>query len=67
MSKVWFVTGATRGIGAEIVKAALGAGDSVVATGRDPEKIASAFPDAGDALHAARAAEITSLWRLAAA
>lgn len=50
MSKVWFVTGATRGIGAEIVKAAFAAGDRIVATGRDPEKIASAFPDAGDAL-----------------
>ncbi len=50
MSKVWFVTGATRGIGAEIVKAALAAGDRVVATGRDPGKIAAAFPDSGDAL-----------------
>ena len=50
MSKVWFVTGATRGIGAEIVKAALTAGDRVVATGRDPARIAAAFPDAGDAL-----------------
>lgn len=50
MSKVWFVTGATRGIGAEIVKAALGAGDRVVATGRDAEKIRRVFADAGDAL-----------------
>ncbi|MCX5516048.1 short-chain dehydrogenase/reductase [Kaistia algarum] len=50
MSRIWFVTGATRGIGAEIVKAALGAGDSVVATGRSAEKVRSAFADAGDAL-----------------
>ena len=43
MSKIWFITGATRGIGAEIVKAALAAGDTVVATGRDANKIAATF------------------------
>ena len=43
MSKTWFVTGAARGIGAEIVKAALGAGDKVAATGRDPGKMEQAF------------------------
>jgi len=46
MTKIWFVTGAARGIGAATVKAALAAGDSVVATGRDAEKVARAF-DAG--------------------
>jgi NAD(P)-dependent dehydrogenase (short-subunit alcohol dehydrogenase family) len=43
MSKVWFVTGATRGIGAEIAKAALAAGNKVVATGRRPETVAKAL------------------------
>jgi NAD(P)-dependent dehydrogenase (short-subunit alcohol dehydrogenase family) len=43
MSKIWFVTGAARGIGAEIVKAALAAGEKVVATGRDSAKVAQAF------------------------
>ena len=42
-SKTWFVTGAARGIGAEIVKAALAAGQNVVATGRDTAKVAAAF------------------------
>ena len=42
-TKTWFITGATRGIGAEIVKAALAAGEQVVATGRDPSKIEAAF------------------------
>ena len=34
MSKTWFITGATRGLGADIAAAALKAGDRVVATGR---------------------------------
>jgi NAD(P)-dependent dehydrogenase (short-subunit alcohol dehydrogenase family) len=34
MSKTWFITGATRGLGAAIAAAALAAGDRVVATGR---------------------------------
>jgi NAD(P)-dependent dehydrogenase (short-subunit alcohol dehydrogenase family) len=34
MSKTWFITGATRGLGADVAAAALKAGDRVVATGR---------------------------------
>jgi NAD(P)-dependent dehydrogenase (short-subunit alcohol dehydrogenase family) len=41
--RVWFVTGASRGIGAEITKAALAAGDAVVATARDPKHITARF------------------------
>ena len=37
--KIWFVTGAGRGLGVDIVKAALAAGHAVVATGRDATKI----------------------------
>lgn len=37
--KVWLVTGAGRGLGAGIVRAALAAGHKVVATGRDPAKL----------------------------
>src|SRR5580658_3641312 len=39
MSKVWFITGAGSGIGAGIAKAALKAGDRVVATGRNVDKL----------------------------
>jgi NAD(P)-dependent dehydrogenase (short-subunit alcohol dehydrogenase family) len=35
MSKVWFVTGAGRGMGVDIAKAALAVGHEVVATGRN--------------------------------
>jgi NAD(P)-dependent dehydrogenase (short-subunit alcohol dehydrogenase family) len=43
MKQVWFVTGAGRGLGADIAKAALAAGHTVVATGRDPKKVAAAI------------------------
>jgi NAD(P)-dependent dehydrogenase (short-subunit alcohol dehydrogenase family) len=39
MSKVWFVTGSSRGLGRKIVEAALNAGDKVVATARKPEQL----------------------------
>ncbi|MGA2051722.1 MAG: SDR family oxidoreductase [Opitutales bacterium] len=45
MSKVWFITGAGSGIGTGIGKAALRAGDRVVATGRNLEKVRRVFPD----------------------
>ncbi|HTN86926.1 MAG TPA: oxidoreductase [Sorangium sp.] len=41
--RVWFITGASRGIGAEIASAALAAGDQVVATARDPRSITDRF------------------------
>jgi NAD(P)-dependent dehydrogenase (short-subunit alcohol dehydrogenase family) len=41
--KVWLVTGAGRGLGVDIVKAALAAGHAVMATGRNPGKVAAAF------------------------
>ena len=40
--KVWFVTGAGRGLGVDIARAALAAGHAVVATGRNPEKVSGA-------------------------
>jgi NAD(P)-dependent dehydrogenase (short-subunit alcohol dehydrogenase family) len=39
MQKTWFITGASRGLGADIAKAALRAGDRVVATGRQREAV----------------------------
>ena len=43
MNKVWFITGAGRGLGVDIAKAALAAGHPVVATGRDPVKVTAAI------------------------
>jgi NAD(P)-dependent dehydrogenase (short-subunit alcohol dehydrogenase family) len=48
--KVLLVTGAGRGLGVDIAKAALAAGYAVVATGRNPEKVAEAVGVADDLL-----------------
>jgi NAD(P)-dependent dehydrogenase (short-subunit alcohol dehydrogenase family) len=50
MSKVWFITGAGRGMGVDIAKAALAAGYKVVATGRNTDKVAQAFGESADLL-----------------
>src|SRR6266496_6504842 len=47
---VWFVTGAGRGMGVDIVKAALAAGHAVVATGRSIETVKKALGTASDLL-----------------
>jgi NAD(P)-dependent dehydrogenase (short-subunit alcohol dehydrogenase family) len=48
--KVWLVTGAGRGMGVDIARAALAAGHAVVATGRSPEKVARAVGESDDLL-----------------
>jgi NAD(P)-dependent dehydrogenase (short-subunit alcohol dehydrogenase family) len=50
MSKVWFITGAGRGMGTDIAKAAFAAGYKVVATGRNPDKVAQAIGKLADLL-----------------
>jgi NAD(P)-dependent dehydrogenase (short-subunit alcohol dehydrogenase family) len=47
---VWFVTGAGRGMGVDIVKAALAAGHPVVATGRNTDAVAKAIGEADQLL-----------------
>ncbi len=49
-TKVWLITGAGRGMGADIAKAALAAGDAVVATGRDPEAVRAAVGQSDELL-----------------
>ena len=49
-NKVWFVTGAGRGLGVDIARAALAAGHAVVATGRNPDAVAEAVGEADDLL-----------------
>jgi NAD(P)-dependent dehydrogenase (short-subunit alcohol dehydrogenase family) len=66
--KTWFITGASRGLGVEFAKAALRAGDRVVATGRkasavhealgpDMPQLLCADLDVTDAAHTKRAVD----------
>ena len=48
--KVWFVTGAGRGMGVDFAMAALAAGYAVVATGRDTDAVANAVGKSDDLL-----------------
>jgi NAD(P)-dependent dehydrogenase (short-subunit alcohol dehydrogenase family) len=50
MKKVWFVTGAGRGMGVDIARAALAAGNAVVATGRNPRAVSKAIGQSDDLL-----------------
>ena len=43
--EVWLITGAGRGLGVDIARAALAAGHAVVATGRDAAKVAATVGD----------------------
>jgi NAD(P)-dependent dehydrogenase (short-subunit alcohol dehydrogenase family) len=52
MQQTWFITGSSRGLGRALVKAALDAGDRVVATARRPDQLADLVNDYGDKVHA---------------
>src|SRR4029077_5028454 len=49
-NRVWFITGTSQGFGNELVRAVLQHGDSVVATSRQPKKVADAFKEGSDRL-----------------
>ncbi len=48
--RVWFITGAGRGMGVDFAKAALAAGNAVVATGRNTDAVRKAVGEAEDLL-----------------
>ncbi|MFD5325716.1 oxidoreductase [Streptomyces sp. NPDC127092] len=63
---VWFVTGASRGLGAEITREALDRGHRVVVTARDRSAVLRAYPRKPDGLLAVNA-DVTEPEQLAAA
>ncbi|WP_049571165.1 oxidoreductase [Nonomuraea sp. SBT364] len=63
---VWFVTGASRGLGAEIVREALSRGHEVIATARKVEAVLKAYPEKPAGLLAVTA-DVTSQEQLQAA
>src|SRR5688572_9986950 len=52
MSRIWLVTGSSRGLGREITRAALARGNRVVATARRPEDLAEFTETYGEAVRA---------------
>ena len=50
MQQVWFITGSSRGFGHALVRAALDAGDRVVATARQPGQLAEIAERYGDSV-----------------
>jgi NAD(P)-dependent dehydrogenase (short-subunit alcohol dehydrogenase family) len=52
MSKVWLITGSSRGFGRELAKAALANGDRVVATARRPGQLDDLVREHGDRIRA---------------
>ena len=50
MNKVWVITGAGRGMGVDIAKAALAAGNAVVATGRNTDTVTKTLGEADNLL-----------------
>src|SRR5580658_5111707 len=48
--KIWFITGAGRGMGVDFARAALAAGQAVVATGRNTDVVTKALGAADDLL-----------------
>jgi NAD(P)-dependent dehydrogenase (short-subunit alcohol dehydrogenase family) len=54
MSKVWFITGSSRGLGRALTEVVLAAGHLVVATARKPEQLADLSKVYGDRIRTAK-------------
>jgi NAD(P)-dependent dehydrogenase (short-subunit alcohol dehydrogenase family) len=48
--KIWFITGASRGMGVDFAKAALAVGHAVVASGRNRDRVSTALGQSNDLL-----------------
>ena len=53
MSKVWLVTGSASGLGRNVAEAVLASGDRLVATARDPRRLADLVETYGDQVRTA--------------
>jgi NAD(P)-dependent dehydrogenase (short-subunit alcohol dehydrogenase family) len=52
MSKVWLITGSSRGLGRDLAEAVLAAGDRLIATARQPEQLRELVEKYGDRVRA---------------
>jgi NAD(P)-dependent dehydrogenase (short-subunit alcohol dehydrogenase family) len=67
MTRTWLITGCSSGFGREVARAALAAGDTVVATARSPEKLAGLAPAGAEDRLDAVALDVTDGAAIAAA
>src|ERR1700733_7844614 len=51
MEQTWFITGSSRGLGRALARAALDAGDLVVATARQPAQLDDLLAEYGERIH----------------
>lgn len=61
----WFITGTSRGLGLAIAQAAVGAGEHVTATGRDPEAVRSRIAGVSRSTSATRMCVVSASRRVA--
>ena len=52
MTKVWMITGSSRGLGRALAEAVLAGGDKLAATARDPESLSALVAKYGDSVRA---------------
>ena len=52
MSKIWLITGSSRGLGRALAREVLEAGHSLVATARRPEQLSELVAEYGDRVRA---------------
>ncbi|HEY9047654.1 MAG TPA: oxidoreductase [Ohtaekwangia sp.] len=53
MTKVWFITGSSRGLGKSLTEAVLASGDNVIATARKPEQLSDLVKKFGEQIYPA--------------
>ena len=64
MTRTWLITGGASGLGREIARAALSAGDTAILADRDPagaEEVVTAYPDQAEAVQL----DVTDMARIA--
>lgn len=60
MTRIWFITGSSRGLGLALVKAVLDSGDSVAATARNPKQLSHLVETYGSDRVLALALDVTN-------
>ncbi|SFD58801.1 Short-chain dehydrogenase [Chitinophaga sp. CF118] len=66
MTKIWFITGSSRGLGRNLTEAVLANGDKVAATARNPEQLKDLIEKYPDQIYPVKL-DVTDNWQIATA